>query len=72
MFRKINIIKINFKKRNWTAKDFLDRWFLQSNYPLLTISFDYVQDKQVLKVTQERNINMQNSIFDNVSKSKGR
>ena len=46
-------------KRNWPAKDFVDRWFLQSNYPSLYIAlkYDNSQQKQYIQVLQERNLN---------------
>jgi hypothetical protein len=61
---KINKIPF-FVQRIWPAKDFLDRWFLQSNYPSLFVQlkYDSVQQKQYLQVQQERYANSQEDIF---------
>ena len=45
-------------QRKWPAKDFVDRWFLQTNYPTLMVSlkYDSIKQSQYLEVIQNRHI----------------
>ena len=46
-------------QRKWPAKDFVDRWFLQTNYPTLMVSlkYDSIKQSQYLEVIQNRHVN---------------
>ena len=53
-----------FIQRIWPAKEFMNRWLLQSNYPSIFIELKYneAQQDQYLHVMQERYLNSDEEI----------
>ena len=51
-------------KNNWSVKDFVDRWFRQSNYPLVSLRIQSCNGADTcLSIEQARAINIESSIF---------
>jgi aminopeptidase N len=53
------------KIRNWDPKEFFNRWFLQSNYPTVSVKvvYDPVAKIQKLQLAHDRFLNSEESIF---------
>jgi glutamyl aminopeptidase len=51
--------------KNWPAKDFFDRWTLQTNFPLIQVELlPGTGTPQQVRLTQTRSINRNDSIFN--------
>lgn len=50
--------------KNWSTADFMERWVVQANYPLIYAEIiNNLDNTQTLKVSQSRALNSNSSIF---------